>query len=351
MWHRDTYDGMRPGPMHDGRMKITRNQILAFRCRSQHLDERLPAGADSLRAAARVGLQDSVPRSALHSLHARVEDVGPAAWEDPALVQVWGPRYTAYVVPAGEHAIFTLARLPDSGRTRERAYELAHWLRDHLGGQVGDLNHVAVALGSHPNQLRYASLTGTVIIRWAGARRPLVQSVPPPEIDPAAARAELARRYLHAYGPSTAAAFGEWAGISSSAAQRTFAALAQELLAVTTPTGDGWMLVADEAMLHASLPHSVRLLPSGDPYYLLQGEDRELLVPDSARRVELWTSRVWPGALLIDGEIAGTWRRTKAVVTVDLWRGLSGAERDALDAEAASLPIPDSATPATIRWP
>lgn len=331
-------------------MKLTRTQILAFRCRSQHLDERLPAGAPSLRTAARAGLQDSVPRSALHALHARAEDVGPAAWEDPALVQVWGPRYAAYVVPAGDHAIFTLARLPDRGPTRDRAYELSAWLFDHLGGQVGDLNDVAAALGSHPNQLRYASLTGTVIIRWAGARRPSVQSVPPPEIEPAEARAELVRRYLHAYGPSTAAAFAEWAGIALPAAQQTFSSLAAELRAVTTPIGDGWMLAADEELPRAPLPHTVRLLPSGDPYYLLQGADRGLLVPDGARRGELWTSRVWPGALLIDGEIAGTWRRTKAAVTVDPWRDLSRAERDALDVEAASLPIPDCPVRAVIRW-
>lgn len=331
-------------------MKVTRTQILAFRCRSQHLDERLPAGAHSLRTAARAGLQDSVPRSALHALHARVADVGPTAWEDPALVQVWGPRYTAYVVPAGDHAIFTLARLPDQGRTRDRAHELSAWLREHLDGQVGDLNDVATALGSHPNQLRYASLTGTVVIRWAGARRPHVQSVPPPEIEPAVARAELARRYLHVYGPSTASAFAEWAGIADPAARETFCAMEAELQAVTTPIGDGWMLAADEVLLHARPPHTVRLLPSGDPYYLLQGEDRDLLVPDRARRDELWTSRVWPGALLVDGEIAGTWRRTKAVVTADPWRSLSRAERDALDAEAAALPIPDSATPAVIRW-
>lgn len=332
-------------------MKATRAQLLAFRCRSQHLDERLPAGAHSLRTAARIGLQDSVPRSALHALHARVEDVGPTAWEDPALVQVWGPRYTAYVVPAGDHAIFTLARLPDRGPTRDRAFELAGWLGDHLRGQAADLNDVAVALGGHPNQLRYASLTGTVIIRWAGARRPYIQSVPAPEIESQVARAELARRYLHAYGPSTAAAFAEWAGIAPAAAREAFGAMESELLAVTTPIGDRWVLAADEALLDSPPPRTARLLPSGDPYYLLQGDDRELLVPDRTRRAELWTPRVWPGALLVDGEVVGTWRRTKTVVTVDTWRQLSRAERDAFDAEAASLPIADAAAAGTIHWP
>jgi len=85
---------------------VTREQIIAFRRRTGALDERLPPGPASLGRAAWVGLQDSVPRSALHSLHARVGVTAPDAWEDPSLVQVWGLRYTAYVVPAGDHAPF-----------------------------------------------------------------------------------------------------------------------------------------------------------------------------------------------------------------------------------------------------
>ena len=85
---------------------------------------------------------------------------------------------------------------------------------------------------------------------------------------------------------------------------------------------------------------SRRLLPSGDTFFLLWGADRELLVPDAQRRSELWTSRVWPGALLLAGEIAGTWRRAKAVVDVEPWRPLSRVERDAVEAEAASMPLP-----------
>ena len=54
-----------------------------------------------------------------------------------------------------------------------------------------------------------------------------------------------------------------------------------------------------------------RLLPSGDAYFLLDGAERELLVPRADQRDRLWTPRVWPGALLVDGEIRGTWRRAQ----------------------------------------
>src|SRR5262249_6492277 len=79
-------------------LELTRAQILAFRRRADALDKRLPRGARSLRRAAWAGLTDSVPRSGLLSIHARIEGAHPGSWEDPALVQVWGPRYSTYVV-------------------------------------------------------------------------------------------------------------------------------------------------------------------------------------------------------------------------------------------------------------
>jgi hypothetical protein len=89
------------------------------------------------------------------------------------------------------------------------------------------------------------------------------------------------------------------------------------------------------------------LLPSGDTYFLYWGPNRELLIPDPARRAELWTSRVWPGAVLVGGDIAGTWRRANHRVSIQAWRPLSDAGRAAVEAEAATLPLP--ALPGEIR--
>src|SRR5512133_4400770 len=95
-------------------LMLSRAEILAFRRRVAALDKRLPPGRGSLRQAAWAGLQDSMPRAALLSIHARVEGAGPSVWEDPSLVQVWGPRYNVYVVAAPDLAVFTLGRLPDA---------------------------------------------------------------------------------------------------------------------------------------------------------------------------------------------------------------------------------------------
>ena len=39
-----------------------------------------------------------MPRAALLSIHARVDAARTSTWEDPSLVQLWGPRYQVYVV-------------------------------------------------------------------------------------------------------------------------------------------------------------------------------------------------------------------------------------------------------------
>jgi winged helix DNA-binding protein len=293
-----------------------------------------------------------MPRAALLSIHARVEGTEPSTWEDPSLVQLWGPRFHAYVVAARDLAVFSLGRLPDEAGARRIAEDLAARLHAHLGGARMTYGEAGRALGEHPNRLRYAAPTGTVVIRWEGARQPTIWTVQPPEIHPRDARLELARRYLHVFGPTTPEAFAEWAGIGPRHGGAAFDALRRSLTPVRTPIGDAWILTRDEPTFRTALGSAAgaRFLPSGDAFFLLQGADRELLVPDADRRGALWTPRVWPGALLVDGEIAGAWRRANEVVTIQTWRRLSRAARAAVEAEAESLPLPGLRGPIVVRW-
>jgi hypothetical protein len=330
---------------------LSRSQILAFRRRVAALDERLPPGAASLRRAAWAGLTDSMPRAALLSIHARLRGTKPSTWEHPSLVQVWGPRFSVYVVPARDHAIFTVGRYPDDARGRRVAEEMAALLQRHLG-EERMTDREAGRRANVGNRMRYATTTGTVLIRWEGARAPVIWTVPRPEVDPLEARRELARRYLHVFGPATVAAFARWAGLGAREAASAFDGLSRSLAPVRTPTGEAWILARDEQAFRetAGPPAAARLLPSGDTYYLLHGADRELLVPDPAQRGELWTSRVWPGAVLVDGDVVGTWRRDQGKLTVQAWRRLSRAERGAVEAEAASLPLPGVQGEIAVRW-
>ena len=191
---------------------LSRPQILAFRRRVGALDERLSPGRGSLRQAAWAGLQDSMPRAALLSIHARVEERCHQAGGS-SLVQLWGPRFQVYVIAARDLAVFSLGRLPDDPRlaagrtTSPPACTPCSTAATMPYGAAGD------ALGLHDaNSLRYAATTGTVLIRWAGARQPTVWTVPPAGDDPFKARLELARRHLHVFGPTTPEAFARWAG-------------------------------------------------------------------------------------------------------------------------------------------
>ena len=168
----------------------------------------------------------------------------------------------------------------------------------------------ARAMGVPPNSLRYAALTGTVHLRLDGLRQQVVWTVPAPKTDPQDARVELARRYLHILGPGTSEAFARWAGIGTNEARDYLGTGGRA--DPRAYAGEAWILTSDEATFRATRPRCVgaRLLPSGDAYYLLWGADRALLLPDAKRRAALWTTRVWPDALLVDGELAGTWRRT-----------------------------------------
>jgi hypothetical protein len=334
------------------RLDLTREQILAHRLSVNGLAERQPLNPTSLRRAAWAGLTDSMPRAAVLSLHARIHGVGPATWEDPALVQLWGPRFSAYVVPAHDLAVFSLGRLPTATKGRRVAEDLASRLDAFLAGRRMTYAEAGHGLGEVPNRLRYAAATGRVLIRWDGARVPMVWTVSAPDVERGEARLELARRYLHVFGPGTTAGFVGWAGIGRADGKEAFDALAGSLTPVATPIGERWILTADEPTFRSrgGPAAGARLLPSGDAYYLSWGAGRELLVPSAEHSQALWTSRVWPGAVLVDGEIVGTWRRAQADVAIATWRRLSPAERANVEAEADTLPLPDLRRRPRIHW-
>jgi hypothetical protein len=53
---------------------------------------------------------------------------------------------------------------------------------------------------------------------------------------------------------------------------------------------------------------------------------------------------------VVDGEVAGTWRRAGAVVTIQPWRRLPPAAREAVELEAQSFPLPGVQGQMRVRW-
>src|SRR5882724_5365081 len=252
-------------------LELSRLQILCFRRQVGSLNESLPAGAKSLRRASWAGLQDSMPRAALLSIHARVEGASSTSWEHPSLVQLWGPRFSDYVVAAQDIPVFSLGRPPEDLRRRARASDTASRLHAFLDGRRMPFGQAGHEMSVPHNSLRYAAPTGTVLMRWDGSRQPVIWTVPPPDRDPWQARLELARRYLHIFGPGTPASFARWAGIGRAEASNAFKGLADALTRVRTPVDEAWILAEDEVAFRSKPGPAApaRLLPSGDAYYLL----------------------------------------------------------------------------------
>jgi hypothetical protein len=285
-------------------------------------------------------LQDSNPRSAVLALHARVRDVSPSAWEDPQFVQIWGPRGADYVVPKTDVSVFTIGRMPRSPSNRaavQSAMErVARVLREHetKKGERHKISH------EYAHDLRTASITGRLRIRWDGSRIEW-WSVDPPAEDTEWSRLELARRFLGSMGPSTPAGFAWWSGVTLSDAKTTFCSLGRELSEVNYSGLQSWVLRKDRALLkQVSMADTVRLLPAGDPYLCVA--DHDMLVPEAHFRAELWPKSVWPGALFVGGELIGTWRRSKGYVTISPWRKITEEITEAVNREVQHMPIESS---------
>ncbi|HYI57151.1 MAG TPA: crosslink repair DNA glycosylase YcaQ family protein [Microlunatus sp.] len=122
------------------------------------------------------------------------------------------------------------------------------------------------------------------------------------------------RGYLRLLGPATPA---EVAGFLDTTAGVVTEHWPQDAVEVSVGGKKKWML--------GELTEPDRVVRLLGPYDLLvQGSDRELLVPEATHRKALWPTLGRPGPLLADGEIVGHWRPRakgkKLDLEVELWR-------------------------------
>lgn len=154
--------------------------------------------------------------------------------------------------------------------------------------------------------------------------------------DPRVAAA-LVHRVVRALGPTTPAHVAGFVGSTTTAFGPAWDAAVGELLEVRVDGVRAWVASEDaDAVADPPEPDLVRLLPPSDP--LLQGRDRELLVPDADRRAALYRALGNPGAVLADGEIVGAWRPKasagRLTVTVEEFEPLTPHVRAGVAEEA-----------------
>ncbi|MGA8117411.1 MAG: crosslink repair DNA glycosylase YcaQ family protein [Actinocatenispora sp.] len=359
---------------------VSRAQVLAFRWRAQQLD-RSPGAADA--DLLDFGVQDTGPGGAAWALAVR-----GASWTDD-LVLAWTIRGGPHAYRRGDLSKVAVATSPLSeADARKRIYDASKPLQGRGISALDALATVARAergvvtaptvKGELSTRLtglldesylrecgpckavhcwempfRLAALQGGLVLD-PGTSPPVLRRVPGftprpyahlgGEADP---RFDVVRNYLRFYGPARPR---DVAAFLDAPVRDVTAHWPDDAVPVVTPdlTGRGrseprFVLADDHAALTGAAPTraggTVRLLGPYDAY--LQLKDRDTLVSDGARAKELWRVLGRPGAVVVDGEIVGTWRPRasgrKFTLLVDPWTSWDARTDAAVAGEAERL--------------
>jgi hypothetical protein len=140
------------------------------------------------------------------------------------------------------------------------------------------------------------------------------------------ALAELARRYFHSHGPATVHDFSWWSGLTMRDARTATAAVPDALVLPTPPPLE-------------AVPGAHYLLPNYDEYLIAYKHRGAVIDPQRARNLGVFTTVEYPHHVIVDGRVAGSWRRTlgpkAATVTTKFYGRPSAAARAAIAAQAA----------------
>jgi hypothetical protein len=144
--------------------------------------------------------------------------------------------------------------------------------------------------------------------------------IPPsdePEVDFAT---ELAVVYYASHGPATVQDFAWWSGMTLTDARKAVAKAGDRLQwAESGGERYGAAQLAQEADSHSpSADKSVRLLPGFDEFLLGYKDRSAVLQPEYAARVVPGNNGVFQPTIVVDGQIAGLWKRTIKSSAVDI---------------------------------
>ncbi|MFI5935865.1 winged helix DNA-binding domain-containing protein [Actinoplanes sp. NPDC051494] len=201
------------------------------------------------------------------------------------------------------------------------------------------------------NVWQHAGLAGGVQVESRG-RDATLAPIPhaPPQPSANAGIGDLITAYLRFLGPAGPAEVAKYLGSTATEIKKVWPS--EGLTEVTVDGRKAW-LPADSPQADGPMA-GVRFLPPMDP--LLQARDRDLLVPERAHQKEIWRPLGNPGALLVDGEIAGVWRakvagRKRVDLTVTPFGTLSAKARKAVEAEADVVARARDVASAAVLYP
>jgi hypothetical protein len=327
----------------------TREQVLGFRVRAQQLDREQGSLADT--ALLDIGVQDTGTDGGLWALAIRGIDVASVhdklatVWtirgaphlyrraDLPAVAAATAPfsdadagrRIIAASKPlkaAGISSLTALDTVADAMREIVDEPMVKGELSGRLTRRLDDpyLRYCTPCDAVHVYEMpfRLAALRAGLELR-PGTSPPVLEPVPGfAPADTAPERLDVVRAYLRLLGPATHKHVAGYLDAPGRDVKEHWPADAVE---VAVEGERRWMLAGDVDRLGDAPPRVTRLLGPFDLY--LQARDRSLLVDRPDHATDLWRTLGRPGAVLVDGEIVGTWRARRSgdsvAVSVSLW--------------------------------
>ena len=337
-------------------MAVRREQLLAFRVQRQQLHAAAAQTAIAEAAVLDLGVQDTGTGGAAWAL--AVRGVTLADTSLPAEVALaWTLRGAPHAYRRTDLPAVAAATAPWSDAdAAKRIFDAAKPLRaagirpldalDEVAAQLRDIVRQPTVKGEvsseltrrlPPPYLRFCRPCNATHIyeqpfRLAALRAglelepstspPVLRPIPSwrrPDV-PAAEAFDVVRGYLRLFGPATPQQVAGYVDAPVSDVKRHWPA---DAVPVEVDGERRQGLADDVADLQqaGADPAAVRLLGPFDLF--LQARDRELVVPEDARRKQLWVTLGRPGAVLAGADVAGTWRpqaRSGSLrLVVDAW--------------------------------
>jgi len=313
---------------------LTDDDVLLRRTAAQHLHRpRRRSAVDLVRHLTGIQAQ-SLPDARLafppRTDGLTAERVDRARLRDRSIVHTWAMRGTLYLIAAEDFGwlvpLVVEPRIPNAFRRLEQEGvppdqpATAVRLIRRMLGREGPLTRREIAERLRSGGIR-AQGQALVHLLWLASAEGLICRGPerghdqcfvlardwigePEPVEPEAALAELAARFLKAHGPATPADLAGWSGIRAGDARRAWAGIEDRLVEVETGRGAMWSLRRSAAEVP---PGEVRLIPWWDEY-LLGWKDRDLVAPPAQWRKINRDGGGWLNPTIIaDGRAVGMW--------------------------------------------
>lgn len=336
---------------------LTWHQVRVRRLKRSHLLEPAPREHVAAVVSDVCGVQAQVMAAAELAIGVRVEGltqqgVREQLWERRTLVKTYGPRGTQHVLPATELPMWMAALRAISDRhtvlwheladvSRQQMDELAAATREVLDGQTMSRDELSEALRGHAGAWADERLSST----WGDLLAPAALfgalCFGPPrgtkvtfvradqwiegweEKDPNQSLLEVARRFLKAYGPSTAQEFARWFSMKPADARELFDQLAEDVEAVDVEGTNAVALIGDLDEPFEEDRDIVRLVPQYDAFVLGSRPKEQLVADPVTDRIRAHKKGRYEGAagvptMLVDGRVTALWERRKSGGRVDV---------------------------------